>query len=292
VPVEHRRTLRRAAQWFAAVLGAATLSQLALVLLLVANPRCSPTPARKSRLFEITTQDAVVLRGEMVGDPGTNPVVVFAHGYRRNRRDVDAIVPSLVSAGYCVVSFDFRSSGASNGWWTTGGASEWVDVDTVVRYLRDTHHVAPERIAIVGFSMGAVATALAAPHLPHLGAVVLIAPYASLEGALDVRTRRWAHVGARPWLSPALFLCKHWFGIDPDSVNPEATIGAFGETPLLLLAGEDDWRAPPDVVHRLYERAGRGRALGLIPDLDHEKLQSFPEPVRERVVGFLGRAMK
>jgi pimeloyl-ACP methyl ester carboxylesterase len=273
-------------------LGMTALLQLVLVLVFVLNPRCAPSTAPGARTFETPTKGGLVLRGETSGDPSVQPVVVYAHGYRRNRRDADPLIPDLVAAGFAVTTFDFRGSGASDGVFTTAGAMEAWDVAAVVRDLIEKRGTRPERVAIVGFSMGAVATALAAPQLPKVGAVVLIAPYASLEETIEARTRRWAHVGARPWLTPALFLCERWFGIDSKAVSPEATIGTLGETPLLLVAGAADWRAPPAVVRRMFERAGAGRAIAELPGFDHMDLERFPNALRDRVVGFLRSTMR
>jgi hypothetical protein len=98
--------------------------------------------------------------------------VIIGHGYRDNRRRADPFVPELLAGGYGVLAFDFRGSGASAGRFTAVGAVEERDVRAAVRYLVEQQGVPPGRIAVMGLSMGASATALAAPALRSLGAVV------------------------------------------------------------------------------------------------------------------------
>lgn len=239
--------------------------------------------------FEVRAKGGIVLRGDVLGDTASQPVIVFAHGYRQNRRSGDRLALRLLSAGYAVVSFDFRGCGASDGFLTGGGATESRDVQAVVEYLTTMRRVAPSRIGVVGFSMGAVATIQAAPDLPKLGAVVLVAPYANLEEAIDTRSRHWMLLPAKPLLSPAIWLSGVLVGVDSASVVPERRISWLSPAPVLLVAGGSDWRVPTSVVERLLAAAGQPRALEVIVAADHDDLAKQPIDLCDRVLAFLSK---
>jgi pimeloyl-ACP methyl ester carboxylesterase len=239
--------------------------------------------------LEVHTADGVALRGDVFGDTTLRPVIVLAHGYRQDRRSVDPLAMRLLAAGYAVVTFDFRGAGASDGYLTGGGATENRDVEAVVDHLTTMRRVAPSRLGVVGFSMGAVATIEAAARLPKLGAAVLIAPYASLEEAIDARSRRWLHVPAKPLLTPALWLSGVLLGVDPDAVAPERHIARLSPTPVLLIAGGADWRVPEAVVRRLLGAAAEPRSLEVFPGLDHDGMASLPPELCDRVLAFLSK---
>jgi alpha-beta hydrolase superfamily lysophospholipase len=293
-------TARRLAKVAAALAIAFVCGELVATAAMVLSIRSDPAPLPESlaaaarerggaQPIEVRTADGVSLRGDVLGDTTSRPVIVLAHGYRLDRRSLDPLATRLLGAGYAVVSFDFRGSGASDGYLTGGGAIEKRDVEAVVDHLMTMRRVAPGRIGLVAFSMGAVATIEAAARLPKVGAAVLIAPYASLEEAIDARTRRWLHVPAKPLLSPAIWSSGLLLGVDPAAVVPERHIAGLSPTPVLLVAGGSDWRAPEAVVRRLFAAAGEPRSIEVLPGLDHDGLASLPPELSDRVLAFLSK---
>jgi uncharacterized protein len=276
------------------------LAEVLVALAMVLGIRSAPPPLPESvavaarehggaQALEIRTRDGISLRGDVLGDLATQPVIVLAHGYRQDRRYGDPLALRLLAVGYAVVAFDFRGSGASDGLLTGGGAKESLDVEAVVDHLRTRRRVAADRIGVVAFSMGAVATIEAAPRLPKLGAVVLVAPYASLEEAIDIRSQRWLHVPARPLLSPALYFCELLLGVDPVNVAPERHIAGLSPTPVLLVAAGSDWRVPVSVVRRIHAASGAPRALEVFEGLDHDGAARLPPELCDRVLSFLSK---
>src|SRR5436305_2013193 len=89
------------------------------------------------------------------------------------RRECLPLALSFQQAGYNVLCFDFRAHGLSAGRFTSVGQHETRDVLGAVDYLRSrSAEVDPTRIAVIGFSMGAVATIKAAARCPDIAAVV------------------------------------------------------------------------------------------------------------------------
>ena len=286
----------------AVVVGVFLALQLAVALGFLLNLRPSLSPP-SSHLADVATEhggvhglsfqtpDDVTLRGELMGEPAVQPVIILAHGYRGTRRDTDRLAERLLTEGYAVFNFDFRGSGNSDGMLTGLGALEDRDLAAVVAQVQLAYNVKPGRIAAIGFSMGAVAIAQAAPDLPKLGAAVLVAPYASLEETIDLRAQRWVHTAPRPWLTPAFWLSRLLFEIDIPRTEPVAHIGQLAPTPVLLIGSDADWRATPAVQKRLLAAAREPKSLKIFQKFDHAELGRYPSAVADEIVKFLAATL-
>ncbi|MFD8375349.1 alpha/beta hydrolase family protein [Streptomyces sp. NPDC059688] len=108
--------------------------------------------------------------------PGLHPVVVLLHGFPGTERNFD-LAQALRRAGYASVVFHYRGS------WGMGGSWSWThvleDSARVVAQLRDpatttAHALDPDKVAVVGHSLGgfaALMTAAADPNITAVGSV-------------------------------------------------------------------------------------------------------------------------
>jgi dipeptidyl aminopeptidase/acylaminoacyl peptidase len=273
--------------------------QLVTAILLLTNFKRDDVPlpdplrtvARKHGGFdrvEFFSADRVGLRGEILGGTQRGPVVVFGHGYRHRRRQGDELAKELLERGYSVCLFDFRGSGASDGAFTTAGALERRDVLGAVRYL-EGQAIARHRIAYVGFSMGAAAGLLAAESLDGIAAAVLVAPYARMVETFEARTLRYSGLPLDPVFLPAMLLFGAATGVDPHDIAPIDHVAAFVKTPLLLIGGDRDWRAPVRDLVEMRRLAGGRPELLILEDADHHRLSRLDGAVCAPIVEFLLR---
>jgi alpha-beta hydrolase superfamily lysophospholipase len=223
--------------------------------------------------------------------PGTNPgqwsrrTVVFVSGHGQNRLQqgvpIYDIAAQLTAAGYNVVLFDTRGTGASGGAAIGFGALEWRDVVAVVGYLRTLGPPGGE-VAVWGFGSGADAALLAAAADPHIAAVIADSPYASLSAYLRRNVPAWTGLPAFPfaWTVPAVMGAET--GVSYGAVQPLRAAAALGAraVPLLLVAGTADPVTPASGVLRLYAAAAdKDAETFLVPEAGH--LQAFArEPTR------------
>jgi uncharacterized protein len=132
------------------------------------------TPADRGLAYEdvtFTTADGVRLAGWWV--PGTDPsAVVLLHGSGETRSDVLDHLATLSSLGHGVLAFDARGHGESGGRAMDLGWFGDLDVRGAVDHLSGRSDVDPDRIAIVGLSMGGEEALGAAASDPRLRAVV------------------------------------------------------------------------------------------------------------------------
>jgi len=114
------------------------------------------------------------------GADGPLPAVVIAHGYAGSARLMRGFSDTLVRRGYVVALLDFTGHGADpHRLPASGTAGAWDavlqrDLGKAVGLVRSLPMVDPQRVALVGHSMGAGAVATFAGHDPSIRATVAI----------------------------------------------------------------------------------------------------------------------
>jgi len=227
-------------------------------------------------------------------DPGSDgATVILLHGSRNNRVEMLPQAAMLHRHGYGLLLFDFRAHGESGGETSTLGYVEVADLRGAVDYVLVRPEVDPERIAVVGHSMGGAVAIRGAARIPELRAVVAEGAYTSVEENL--------HSGVRAFmrLPPVLFApLVAWFGqqetgLDLGLVRPIDDVGRISAQPgaarpLLIVQGARDTAVPPENGRRLFEAAGEPKEFYLVDEAGHGGyLRVAPEEFERRVVGFL-----
>ncbi|WP_216318455.1 alpha/beta hydrolase [Deinococcus aestuarii] len=101
------------------------------------------------------------------------PAAVILHGFTGNRGGDHRLLPLLsrflAARGVASLRFDFRGSGESEGEFNEMTvAREVEDVEAAFDYVRGLPLLDPERVMLLGFSMGGLVAALAAERVrPH-----------------------------------------------------------------------------------------------------------------------------
>jgi fermentation-respiration switch protein FrsA (DUF1100 family) len=234
------------------------------------------------------TSDGLTLRGWYLPSQ-TGAAIIVGHGFGGQR----ALEPAALLArhGYGVLAFDWRAHGASEGDLGTFGYHEVRDVAGALEWLQAQPEVDPERIGILGESMGAVAAIRAAARLPALRAVVAVAPYPTAQEALR---NIWRGTGlpAFPFVPLQRAIGQWRTGLDLDALRPVDDIAAISPRPVLILAGGQDPVTGPNAGTRLYAAAREPKQLWLEPELGHLSfLKTYPTEYEHRVVGFFDEAL-
>ncbi len=187
----------------------------------------TPTLVAKKDIFDIgmVTEDGVRLKGTYYRPAATNaPGVVLLHMLGRKRGDWDVFARQLQEAGFGVLAIDLRGHGESE------GQREWrkmtKDAAIAVDFIRSRPEINPDRIAILGASIGANI------------AINYAAQDASIRGAA--------------LLSP---------GLDYHGVTTPDAVKAYGKRPLFLAASSEDAYAYESVQELSKLAAGPVRLL-------------------------------
>ncbi len=220
-------------------------------------------------------------------DSGTGPAVVVVHGLNSNRAGDNALALAgrLYDVGYSVLLFELRGHGESDGDQVAAGYLERWDVLGAFDFLV-SKGLPPERIGVLGNSMGGATALLAAAEEPALRAVVTDSAFADLRDMIAQETARttvfpeWIV----PLFIPGMSLASSTlYGINIGAVVPERSAATL-DYPVLVIHGDADTRIPPEQGARIHAAAQLGSALWLVPGSDHvDAFMDWPEEYEERV---------
>ena len=174
------------------------------------QPPATPTPTATVELkkevtdVDLATSDGVSIKGTYYRPAATDaPGVVLLHMLGRKRGDWDAFARQLQDAGYSVLAIDLRGHGES------GGKREWgkmtMDAAAATDFLRARPEVDPERIVIIGASIGANIAINYGAEDPDVVGVALLSP-----------------------------------GLDYRGVKTAEAVKAYGDRPLFIAASSED----------------------------------------------------
>ncbi len=183
--------------------------------------------------------------------------VVLAHGLFRSRHEVLDRAAYLVRRGCHALTLDLRRHGESAGDHTSLGYFESLDVVAGARFLRREYP--RDRLYLLGVSMGGAAAARAgALIVDDIAGVVLDSTFRNAPEVVD----RYAELllGLPPFPAGDLTLIGLGLtaGFEPGEMDVEkfsARLGA-GDVPILVIAGDEDRRAPTDVQAAVFRANG------------------------------------
>ena len=244
-----------------------------------------------AREVTFETRDGVTLWGWYV-PPRTGAAVVLRHGSGSTASDVLAHGMVLAEHGYGLLMTDARGHGRSEGTAMDFGWFGELDIEAAVSFLVAQPEVDPERIGVVGLSMGGEEAIGAASRDSRIAVVVA-------EGA-SARTeedKAWLEdeYGWRGWVQLKLEWLQYATAdmISPAS-KPERLATSAAEMaprPLLLVAAGQ--RADEGHAARFIQsEAGDHVVVWTVPGAGHTAALEFsPASWRERVVGFLDQQL-
>lgn len=271
----------------------------------------NPTPADlglPAEDVELSAVDGTTLRGWFLpampgtGDPATHhsgtgdPVprraapgatVVVLHGWGSAATDLLPAAPRLVAAGLSLLLIDVRGHGRSDPVDFMSLPRFAEDLEAAISWLRSDPRVDPDRIGVIGHSVGAGACLLAASRDPGIAAVVAIAAMA--HPAELIRSSRGLRPAPEALATRVLTTIEDTIGHRFDAFAPINTIGRI-TAPVVVLHGDDDTTVPPRDAARLVDAAGGVARLRLVPGAGHRAVTPFL-PLVPELATFLRRAL-
>lgn len=251
------------------------------------------TPARYDLAFEtvaLTARDGTRLAGWFVPRPGARAAVILCHGYPVNRQTMLSLVPPLHRAGFHVLAFDFRALGESEGRACTVGHEEPWDVQAAVEFLKKRPDVDPQRIGVLGWSMGAASALIAAADEPALRAVVADSAFARLDEMAEQRLRPLPTAIRIPLARSSRAWAEQWSGCSASEVSPLRAVRQMAPRPVLFIHGERDRLIPVRHARLLFDAAPSPRGLWIVPGAGHVRsYRRHRAAYEQRVITFFRR---
>ena len=225
------------------------------------------------------------LRAWLMPGHSDKAAFVVVHGLGDNLESYQVHAQHLTARGHTVILPDLRGHGGSEGRYTTLGGRESEDVRAAMRYLRD-NGLAESGIALMGFSMGAVAVLLAAAHQPDIRAVIVEAPFDTYRNTVAHHAKLLYGLPSWVPIIPLSILAAEWRAdFDADAIDAVAAARRI-RAPLLAIVDGNDQRMPEPVVRRIVEAHPGPNKLWVASGVDHVGAISHPD--WEKVVfGFL-----
>ena len=202
--------------------------------------------------------------------------IVLVHGDGSNRTDPQAgamgLAKAMWDAGYGVLMFDLRGCGESDNGDFTGGWHERLDVLGALDYLVFSG-ADRSRIGVLGFSLGAVAAALACANPGVAAALITDSAYCDFWSIMKERSRLqpWAAGLFRPGVD---LMLQMLVGYRLGEVSPERHVSEC-DVPILFIHGERDDVVPLDHAKRLAR--ARGISQTDIDSTDSENFWIVPD---------------
>jgi len=222
----------------------------------------------------------------------SGPTVILAHGWSSNKSDMLERA-AMLHGRYNLVLFDFRNHGQSEAGDTTQGVREAGDLRAIVDWL--VAQKAPERIALLGVSMGGASAATEAAGDDRIAALILESTHATLADAIQARLERSGYPLAVPGSWATLLGALIRTGEDVSSADPALALRRLDGRPVLIIgAGQDTSIGPHDAeeLAAAAEEAGSPVELEMCEPAGHaESAEACAEPYASWVLGFLERAL-
>ncbi len=204
--------------------------------------------------------------------PGGAATLILVHGWGRNVDRVLPFVRELHGAGYDLLAFDARSHGSSS----SDGTANMLKFSEDIRAALDEAErrgARPDRLGVLGLSVGGAAALHAAAHDARIRAVVTVGAFANPG---NLMRDELGGKGVPALLVPAVLrYAEYSIGARLDEIAPEHQIAAIS-APVLLVHGEDDATVPAEHARRLAAAGGDTVRLLMLPGRGHSDCNRDP----------------
>ena len=180
--------------------------------------------------------------------------VVVVHGWGGNAALMLPLARPLHEAGFAALFIDTRCHGASDDDRFTSLPRFAEDAEHAFAWLAAQPGIDPQRIALLGHSVGAGAVLFAASRTPQVAAVVSVAAF-SHPVAMMRRLLAAKRLPERPLGRYILDYVQKTIGHRFDDIAPLTTIARI-RRPVLLVHGEDDEVVPIVEARQIYAARG------------------------------------
>jgi len=253
----------------------------------IGNPPQSSTGREYQPVTLYNEGEDIRLSGWYIPSENQAAIIVL-HGYGSNRLKMISRAEILARHGYGVLLYDLRGHGESGGEVRAFGWQDLKDVKTALEFLSNCEEVDPNRIGILGFSIGGQIAIRAAADYEQIKAIIADDPgFVTVDDAPPASNTEQKIMNFLSWIygrSVSL-----WTGIPIPPGVPEK-IGGITPRPIMFIdTGLADGRG---LVRHFYETADEPKELWEIPGTFHGgQFEARPLEYEERIIIFFNDAL-
>jgi len=201
------------------------------------------------------------------------PCIVLLHGLGQDKSLIDDIHPRYMESGYAMICIDSQYRGErkrpgknfiSPNMFVTRQifAQTVVDARRAVDYLVTREDIDPDRIVLLGASMGGILGATVTAHEPRIRGALLLYAGGNLGRLLGESTIIYPRT---TWWRSALAGIS---GAILKETDPVRHVGDIGPRPVLMINGRRDTVVPPRCAEELFAAAREPKEI-IWHDSDH-----------------------
>jgi len=206
------------------------------------------TDSDTDEVVKLNVGDRETISAIYLNSPGSRYTILFNHGNAEDIGTIRRTMDKLRAMGFSVFSYDYRGYGTSSGEASEGNS--YHDADAAYSYLVDNLRVAPDKIIVLGRSLGgAVAVDLASKR--EVGGLIV-------ESSFVTAFRVLTHV--------PLFPTDRF-----DSISKIRNV----HCPVLIIHGTQDESIPLWHGERLFREANEPKLSFWVEGADHNNLLSI-----------------
>jgi fermentation-respiration switch protein FrsA (DUF1100 family) len=219
------------------------------------------------------TSDGLSLAGWFVA-PRNGALILLQHGYKSARGEMLNEAGMLYRHGYGVLITSLRTHDLSDGEIISFGKHEMKDLEAWFALARSLNDVNPDRIGIVGNSLGGTLAIEFAATEPGVKAAVANSAFSSLSDTVETSVKFFTGLPPFPFAPLITFWAEREAGFRHEDVDATRWIGRLSPRPVLLMQGGKDVVISVGSGQRLFDAAGTPRELWFEPEVTHARFDT------------------
>ena len=241
----------------------------------------------------VTTADGLQLVGWYL--PSSNGAAVIAqHGYKgMGRQDLLVEAEFLNRHGYGVLVTSVRAHDECEGDLITLGKYEMMDFEAWYQFLLNRPDVDPDKIGIIGESMGGALSLKYASQNPEIKAVVSHSAFASFDDTVNIAVELKTGLPAFPFAPMIIYWAEKEADITVSEIDATEWVAEISPRPVFIMSGGADDHIDIQSGHWLYEAAGEPKEFWYEEGAVHHGFdeEPFRDEFETRVVAFFDKAL-
>ncbi|MEO2012928.1 MAG: alpha/beta fold hydrolase [Fuerstiella sp.] len=264
-------------------------------------------PDQTATLLSIPTSDGLKLSGSLYYPATESPgLVVFLPELNSDHWTAVTYARALMSAGFAVLSFDFRGQGNSDSQdgyepshWIT--EFELTDIESVLAFIRDDPKLSQLPLGMMGVSRGGSAAMLAVCRYPQVAAVVTDSGFTTME-MIHSFLNKFSRVIIPDWIFSRLpnwhvnktlrtSLTRSEKARACRYVLLKSELATHTQQPVLLISGDRDSYVTPAVTRTIAAALGQEDNVWIVNKAKHNRSRAkCPDEYDQRIVEHFSNA--